>query len=53
VDIAGAEREYEVTTDPDAQDKLNAQIQDMYRAQYVLANDPPAMLPLTWHGLLK
>ena len=53
VDIAGAEREYEVTTDPDAQDRLNAQIQDMYRAQFILDNDPPAMLPLTWHGLLK
>ena len=53
VEIAGAEREYEVITDPEAQDKLNAQIQDMYRAQYILDNDPPAMLPLTWHGLLK
>ena len=53
VEIAGAEREYEVTTDPDAQDALDQQIQDMYRAQYLLDNDPPAMLPLTWHGLLK
>jgi hypothetical protein len=53
VDIAGAEREYEVITDPEAQDALSAQIQDMYRAQFILDNDPPAMLPLTWHGLLK
>lgn len=52
-EIASAEREYEVITDPEAQDALNAQIQDMYRAQYVLTNDPPAILPLTWHGLLK
>lgn len=53
VEIAGAEREYEVTADPDAQDALDQRLQDMYRAQYLLDNDPPAMLPLTWHGLLK
>jgi hypothetical protein len=51
--IASAEREYEVTTDPEAQDKLNRQLDDMYRAQHVLDSNPPAVLPRTWHGLVK
>jgi hypothetical protein len=53
-EIASAEREYEVTTDPEAHEKLNRQLDAMYRAQYVLDNLPPtATLPATWHGLLK
>jgi hypothetical protein len=51
--IASAEREYEVTTDPEAQDRLNRQLDDMYRAQHVLDSNPPAVLPRTWHGLIK
>jgi len=53
VEVAGAEREYKVTDDPEAKKELNAQIQDMYKAQFILHNQPPAMLPLTWHGLIK
>ena len=53
-EIASAEREYEVTQDPDTQDKLNRQLDAMYRAQYVLDNMPAtATLPATWHGLIK
>lgn len=53
-EIASAEREYEVTTDPEAQDKLNRQLDAMHRAQYELDRLPPtAPLPATWHGLLK
>ena len=53
-EIASAEREYEVTTDPDTHDRLNKQLDAMHRAQYVLDNLPPnATLPATWHGLLK
>jgi hypothetical protein len=53
-DIASAEREYEVTQDPEAHDKLNRQLDDMYRAQHVLdKTKPTAPLPATWHGLLK
>jgi len=51
--IASAEREYEVTTDPEAQDKLNRQLDDMYRAQHLLDSNPPAVLPRTWHGLVR
>ena len=50
--IASAEREYEVTTDPEAQAKLDKQLDAMYRAQHVLDSNPPAVLPRTWHGLL-
>jgi len=53
VEVAGAEREYKVTNDPEVKQELNAQIQDMYKAQFILHNQPPAMLPLTWHGLIK
>jgi hypothetical protein len=53
VEVAGAEREYKVTNDPEVKQELNAQIQAMYKAQFILHNQPPAMLPLTWHGLLK
>jgi len=53
VEVAGAEREYKVTNDPDVKKELNAQIQAMYKAQFILHNQPPAMLPPTWHGLLK
>jgi hypothetical protein len=53
-DIASAEREYEVTQDPEAHDKLNRQLDDMYRAQHVLdKTKPTAPLPATWHGLIK
>ena len=51
--IASAEREYEVTTDPEVKDKLDRQLDDMYRAQHVLDSNPPAVLPRTWHGLIK
>jgi len=52
-EIASAEREYEVTQDPDTHDKLNRQLDAMYRAQYVLDRLPPtATLPATWHGLI-
>jgi hypothetical protein len=51
--IASAEREYEVTTDPEAMAKLDRQLDDMYRAQHVLDSNPPAVLPRTWHGLIK
>jgi hypothetical protein len=50
--IASAEREYEVTTDPEAQAKLDKQLDAMYRAQHILDSNPPAVLPRTWHGLL-
>jgi hypothetical protein len=50
--IASAEREYEVTTDPEAQAKLDKQLDAMYSAQHVLDSNPPAVLPRTWHGLL-
>lgn len=53
-EIASAEREYEVTQDPDTQAKLNRQIEAMHRAQYELDRLPPtASLPATWHGLIK
>lgn len=53
-EIASAEREYEVTQDPEAQDKLNRQLDAMYRAQHILDNLPAtAPLPATWHGLLN
>jgi len=53
-EIASAEREYEVTQDPDTQEKLNRQLDAMHRAQYVLDNLPPTTpLPATWHGLLN
>jgi hypothetical protein len=53
-EIASAEREYEVTQDPDTHEKLNRQIEAMHRAQFVLDQLPPtAPLPATWHGLLK
>jgi len=51
--IASAEREYEVTQDPDTKDKLDGQLDDMYRAQHLLDSNPPAVLPRTWHGLVK
>lgn len=51
--IAGSEREYEVTTDPEVKDKLDRQLDDMYRAQHVLDSNPPAVLPRTWHGLIR
>jgi hypothetical protein len=51
--IASAEREYEVTTDPEAMAKLDRQLDDMYRAQHVLDSKPPAVLPRTWHGLIR
>jgi hypothetical protein len=51
--IASAEREYEVTQDPDTKAKLDRQLDDMYRAQHVLDSNPPAVLPRTWHGLIK
>jgi hypothetical protein len=53
-EIASAEREYEVTQDPDIHDKLNRQLDTMYRAQYELDRLPAtAPLPATWHGLLN
>jgi hypothetical protein len=53
-EIASAEREYEVTDDPDTHDKLNRQLDAMHRAQYELDRLPAtAPLPATWHGLLK
>jgi len=53
-EIASAEREYEVTNDPDTHAKLNRQIETMQKAQFVLDQLPPtAPLPATWHGLLK
>jgi hypothetical protein len=53
-DIASAEREYEVTQDPDTHAKLNRQMDEMYRAQHVLDKlKPTAPLPTTWHGLIK
>lgn len=51
--IASAEREYEVTQDPEVKDKLDRQLDDMYRAQHTLDSNPPAVLPRTWHGLIK
>jgi hypothetical protein len=51
--IASAEREYEVTQDPDTKDKLDRQLDDMYRAQHLLDSNPPAVLPRTWHGLVR
>jgi hypothetical protein len=51
--IASAEREYEVTTDPEAKDKLDRQLDDMYRAQHILDSNPPAVLPSTWYGLVR
>jgi hypothetical protein len=51
--IASAEREYEVTQDPEAKDKLDRQLDDMYRAQHVLDSNPPAVLPRTWRGLVR
>jgi hypothetical protein len=52
-EIASAEREYEVTQDPEVHEKLNRQLEAMHRAQFILDNNPPAILPATWHGLLK
>jgi hypothetical protein len=53
-EIASAEREYEVTQDPETHDKLNRQLDAMYRAQHILDNLPAtAPLPATWHGLLN
>ena len=53
-EIASAEREYEVTQDPDVHEKLNRQLDTMYRAQYELDRLPAtAPLPATWHGLIK
>jgi hypothetical protein len=53
-EIASAEREYEVTQDPDVHEKLNRQLDTMYRAQYELDRLPAtAPLPATWHGLLN
>jgi hypothetical protein len=51
--IASAEREYEVTQDPDTKYKLDGQLDDMYRAQHLLDSNPPAVLPRTWHGLVR
>lgn len=52
-EIASAEREYEVTQDPETQAKLDRQLDAMYRAQHILDNLPAtAPLPATWHGLL-
>jgi hypothetical protein len=50
--IASAEREYEVTTDPEIKDRLDKQLDAMYRAQHVLDSNPPSVLPRTWHGLV-
>lgn len=53
-DLANAEQEYEVTTDPQAQEKLNDLIQQMHHANYLIDKlEPNAPLPATWHGLLK
>lgn len=53
-EIASAEREYEVTQDPETHDKLNRQLDAMYRAQHILDKLPAtAPLPATWHGLLN
>lgn len=53
-EIASAEREYEVTQDPETHAKLNRQLDAMYRAQHILDNLPAtAPLPATWHGLLN
>ena len=52
-DLASAERELDVTRDPERIEQLSEQIDKMYRAQFLLdqhkRNTP---LPLTWHGLV-
>jgi hypothetical protein len=53
-EIASAEREYEMTQDPNTHAKLNRQIEAMQKAQYELDRLPKtAPLPATWHGLIK
>jgi hypothetical protein len=52
-DLASAERELEVTRDPDRIEQLSDQIDKMYRAQFLLLNHKRnTPLPLTWHGLV-
>lgn len=53
-ELSNAEQEYEMTTDPDEQAKLNDLIQKMYHANYLIDTlKPGTPLPATWHGLLK
>jgi hypothetical protein len=53
-DIASAEREYEVTRDPEERKKIDDQLQSMHKAQHLLDKLKPTMpLPRTWHGLIK
>ena len=54
IDLAQAESEYEMTTDPEEQKRLNDLIQRMHQANYLIDKlEPNAPLPATWHGLLK
>lgn len=53
-DLASAERELEVTRDPERIEQLTDQIDKMYRAQFLLLNHKRnTPLPLTWHGLVE
>lgn len=53
-DLASAERELDVTRDPERIEQLTDQIDKMYRAQFLLLNHKRnTPLPLTWHGLVE
>lgn len=53
-ELSNAEQEYELTTDPGEQARLNDLIQKMQHANYLIDNlKPGTPLPATWHGLLK
>ena len=54
IDQAQAEQEYEMTTDPDEQERLNKRLQDIHWASYKLDTLPrTAPLPASWEGLLN
>ena len=53
-ELSNAEQEYELTTDPGEQARLNDLIQKMHHANYLIDTlKPGTPLPATWHGLLK
>lgn len=52
-ELENAEQDYAMTNDADEKARLDALIQDMHRAQYLLTKAKnKTALPSTWHGLL-
>lgn len=54
IDLAQAEQEYELATDPEEQERLNDLIQRMHQANYLIDKlAPNAPLPKSWQDLLE